>query len=102
MSPLWIAILLVALVSFVIKAAGPALLGERPLPNRVTAVIALVAPALLAGLVITDLAGPAWTEADWTLAAGLGVAATAYLFRVPALASVAIAVVATALLRLVL
>jgi branched-subunit amino acid transport protein len=99
MSPLWIGILLVALVSFTIKAAGPALMGDRPLPVRMTAVIALFAPALLAGLVVTDFAGPGWSEADWTLAAGLGVAAVAYLFRAPVLVSVVVAVLATALLR---
>ncbi|MET0136473.1 MAG: AzlD domain-containing protein [Kibdelosporangium sp.] len=101
MSPLWISILLVALVSFVIKAAGPALLGERTLPVKATAVIALVAPALLTGLVVTDFAGPNWTEADWTLAVGMGVAGGAYLCRLPTLVAVLIAVVATALLRAV-
>ncbi|ONI75200.1 branched-chain amino acid ABC transporter [Actinosynnema sp. ALI-1.44] len=99
MSPLWIAILLVAAVSFTIKAAGPALLGNRPLPVRAAAVIALIAPALLAGIVVTDFAGPSWTEADWTVAAGLSAAAITYLFRAPVLVCVAAAVAATALLR---
>lgn len=99
MSPLWIAILLVALVSFTIKAAGPALLGNRPLPPRAATVIALFAPALLAGLVLTDFAGPGWSEADWTIAAGLSSAGIAYLCRVPVLACVALAVLTTALLR---
>jgi hypothetical protein len=99
MSPLWIGILLVALVSFTIKAAGPALLGNRPLPPRAASVIALFAPALLAGLVLTDFAGPGWTEADWTIATGLSAAGIAYLCRVPVLFCVAIAVLTTALLR---
>lgn len=100
MSPLWTGILLVALVSFTIKAAGPVLLGDRQLPPRAAGVIALFAPALLAGLVVTDFAGPGWTEADWTIAAGLSVAAIAYLCRAPVLVSVALAVLTTALLRL--
>lgn len=99
MSPLWIAILLVAMVSFAIKAAGPALLGNRPLPPRAATVIALFAPALLASLVLTDFAGPGWSEADWTIAAGLSGAGIAYLCRVPVLVCVAIAVLTTALLR---
>lgn len=99
MSPLWIAILLVALVSFAIKAAGPAVLGSRPLPPRAANVIALFAPALLAGLVLTDFAGPGWSEADWTVAAGLSAAGIGYLCRVPVLACVAVAVLTTALLR---
>ncbi|MFC0111415.1 AzlD domain-containing protein [Kibdelosporangium aridum] len=101
MSSLWIAIVLVALVSFTLKAAGPALLGNRPLPARAAAVIALFAPALLAGLIVTDFAGPGWSEADWTIAAGLSSAVVAYLCRAPALVSVAVAVAVTALLRVV-
>jgi hypothetical protein len=93
------AILLVALVSFTIKAAGPALLGNRPLPPRAAGVIALFAPALLAGLVVTDFAGPGWTHADWTIAAGLSVAGIAYLCRAHVLVCVAAAVLVTALLR---
>jgi branched-subunit amino acid transport protein len=100
MSTLWIAILVVALVSFTIKAAGPALVGNRQLPPRAANVIALFAPALLAGLVLTDFAGPGWTEADWTIAAGLSVAGISYLLRAPVLVCVALAVLATALLRL--
>lgn len=99
MSPLWIAILLVAAVSFTIKAAGPALLGDRSLPPRAAGVIALFAPALLAGLVLTDVAGPHWSQADWTIAAGLAVAGFTYLLRAPVLVCVAFAVLTTALLR---
>jgi uncharacterized membrane protein len=99
MSPLWTGILLVALVSFTLKAAGPALLGDRPVPPRAAAVIALFAPALLTGLVVTDFAGPGWTGADWTIGAGLAVAAIAYLCRAPVLVSVLLAVLATAVLR---
>ncbi|MET0237838.1 MAG: AzlD domain-containing protein [Kibdelosporangium sp.] len=101
MSTLWTAILLVALVSFAIKAAGPALLGDRQLPPRAASVIALFAPALLAGFVLTDFAGPGWTEADWTVAAGLSVTAVAYLCRAPVLVCIAMAVLSTALLRAV-
>lgn len=102
MNSLWTAILLVALVSFVLKAAGPALLGNRPLPPRAATMIALFAPALLAGLIVTDFAGPNWSEADWTLAAGLAAATIAYLRRAPVLASVAIALAVTAILRAVI
>jgi branched chain amino acid efflux pump len=42
-----------AVVTFAIKAAGPVALGGRPLPERFTGVIALLAPALLAALVVT-------------------------------------------------
>ena len=37
-----------------IRASGPVLLGGRELPERVNSVIVLMAPALLAALVMTD------------------------------------------------
>lgn len=52
MSALWVAIVAVALASAAIKAAGPVLVGGRELPPRANAVIALLAPALLAALVV--------------------------------------------------
>jgi branched-subunit amino acid transport protein len=43
-----------ALVTFAIKAAGPIALGGRELPERFTSVVALLAPALLAALIVTN------------------------------------------------
>ena len=43
-----------AAVTFAIKAAGPVALGGRTLPPRVTGVIVLLAPALLAALIATQ------------------------------------------------
>jgi branched-subunit amino acid transport protein len=43
-----------ALATFAIKAAGPVALGGRELPERFSGVIALLAPALLAALIITQ------------------------------------------------
>ena len=43
-----------ALVTAAIKAAGPVALGGRELPGAFTSVIALMAPALLAALVVTS------------------------------------------------
>ena len=54
MSDAWLVVLAVGLGTFVIKASGPVLLGGRPLPDRVQAVVALLAPALLAALVATN------------------------------------------------
>ena len=42
-----------ALVTAVIKAVGPVALGGRELPERFTGVIVLMAPALLAALIVT-------------------------------------------------
>jgi hypothetical protein len=57
MTTLWVAIIAVALASATIKAAGPVLVGGRELPPRAVSVIALLAPALLAALVVTETFG---------------------------------------------
>ncbi|RZQ60036.1 branched-chain amino acid ABC transporter [Amycolatopsis suaedae] len=97
---MWIGIVLVALVSIGLKAAGPAVLGDRELPPKAAAVIAVLAPALLAALVVTDVAGAGWADADWRVGAGLGAAGLSYLLRAPALVAVAVGVVVAAGLRL--
>ena len=43
-----------AIATFAIKSAGPIVLGGRELPARFTGVLALLAPALLAALVVTQ------------------------------------------------
>ncbi|MGI5131294.1 AzlD domain-containing protein [Pseudonocardia sp. CA-107938] len=96
---LWITIGLVAAITVAFKAIGPAVLGDRELPDPVPAVIALLAPALLAGLVITDIAGAGWAAVDWTLCGGLAVIVVAYLLRAPALVAILVGVGVTALLR---
>lgn len=67
----WVAIGALAIINFVIKAAGPALLGDRPLPPRVSLVVHSLAPALLAGLLIVQLLGEGWRAFDWRLLPGL-------------------------------
>jgi branched chain amino acid efflux pump len=99
MSTLWATIVVVAAVSICLKAAGPALLGDRELPAWSSGVIAALAPALLTGLVLTDVTGPAWSHLDWRLCAGLGATGGAYLLRAPLLAAILLGVVLTAGLR---
>jgi branched-subunit amino acid transport protein len=43
-----------AIITAAIKAAGPVALGGRELPRRFTSVIVLLAPALLAALIVTQ------------------------------------------------
>jgi branched-subunit amino acid transport protein len=100
MNTVWWAILAAAAVSFSFKALGPAVLGDRQLPAPARAVIALLAPALLAGLVVVAVTGPGWRDLDWTLVAGLAAATGARLCRASMLVAVLAGVAATALLRL--
>jgi branched-subunit amino acid transport protein len=98
---IWITIAGLTLATMALKAAGPVILGGRELPERALAVIALLAPALLAALVVT---GTFTDEQELTLdprAAGLGCAVVAALLRAPLLVTVLVAAVATAAVRAV-
>ncbi|WP_435973391.1 AzlD domain-containing protein [Streptomyces sp. Qhu_M48] len=97
---LWIAIGAVALVSFAFKAIGPASLAGRELPDRTRSVIALLAPALLAGFVVTAVAGPGWRSLDLTVLAGLSAVVVLRRSRAPLPLALLGAVAVTALLRL--
>jgi branched-subunit amino acid transport protein len=95
----WITIAGLTAATMALKAAGPVILGGRELPERALAVIALLAPALLAALVLT---GTFTDEKDLTLdprAAGLGCAALAAFMRAPLLVTVLVAAVGTAAVR---
>lgn len=100
MSDAWVVVLAVGAGTMAIKAAGPVLLGARPLPGGVRSVVALLAPALLAALVATaTLSDGARLVVDARLI-GLGAAALALLLRVPVLLVVVVAAAAAALARL--
>jgi uncharacterized membrane protein len=96
---LWITIVAVALASAAIRAFGPLLVGGRELPQRANAVIALLAPALLAALVVTQTLGEDGRLVLGEKAIGVAVAAVALALRAPVLLAVALAVVVTALAR---
>lgn len=99
MSALWVAIVTVTLASAAIKAAGPILVGGREIPPRVNAVIALLAPALLAALVVTETFSDDGHLVLDERALGVGVAAVALALRTPVLLAVALAALVTALAR---
>lgn len=96
---LWIAIVAVALISFTIKATGPALLTGRELPPWTRSVIALLAPALLAALVIVHVLGERWSALNAPVLVGLVAVVGAHLLRAPLLVSVLVGVVVTAVVR---
>ena len=99
MTALWITIVAVALVNAAIKAAGPVLVGGQDLPPRVHAIIALLAPALLAALVVTETFGEDRHLVLDERAIGVAVAGLMLALRAPVLIAVALAAVATALTR---
>jgi branched-subunit amino acid transport protein len=101
MSEVWLTIGALAVGTVVIRAAGPVLLGGRELPFRVQGVIALLAPALLAALVIVETVGaPAGGELELDARiVGVGAAGIALAAGASTLPVVAIAAIATALTR---
>lgn len=96
---LWITMVAVALASAAIKAAGPVLVGGRELPPRAVAVIALLAPALLSALVITETFGEDQHLVLDERAVGVAAAAIALALRAPVLLAIVLAAVSTALVR---
>ena len=53
----WVVIAVVGAATIIFKASGPVLLGTRELPPRVASVVDLLAPAMLAALVVTQTVG---------------------------------------------
>jgi len=100
-SDAWVIVLAVGIGTMVIKAAGPVLLGGRPLPERVQHVVAMLAPALLAALVATAALSTGNQLVLDARIIGLGAAALAILLRAPILAVVIIAALSAGLARLV-
>jgi branched-subunit amino acid transport protein len=85
-----------------LKAAGPVLLGGRTLPPSLGGMLDLIAPAVLAALVVTQLVGGDRELVLDERLAGIAAAGVALALRAPILVVVAVAAVTTALLRLVL
>jgi branched-subunit amino acid transport protein len=98
---IWWLIIGCAVVTAIIKAAGPVALGGRELPPRFNGVIALMASALLAALVVTS----ALAEEDrWHVGpdtAGVAVAGLLMWRGLPMIGGVFLAALITALLRAV-
>jgi branched-subunit amino acid transport protein len=98
-SAVWLCVLAVGAATVAFKATGPVLLGRRELPNFLARPVALLAPAVLAALVVTQaVAGHREIVADARLA-GLGVGAVAVALRAPLLVVVAVAAATAALVR---
>ncbi|HEV2784851.1 MAG TPA: AzlD domain-containing protein [Solirubrobacteraceae bacterium] len=97
---LWVLVAGCAAVTFAIKAAGPVALGGRELPERFTGVIELMAPALLAALVVTQALADGEHLHVGADTAGVAAAGLLVLRGGSVLPAVGIAVVVTAGLRL--
>jgi branched-subunit amino acid transport protein len=99
-SAAWATVAGLAIATAAIKAFGPVVFGGRELPALLARVIPLLAPALLAALVITEtFGGPGRSLVLDARAGGLVVAGIALWRRAPLYVVVLAAAAATALLR---
>jgi branched-subunit amino acid transport protein len=95
----WITVVAVGALTIAFKAVGPVAIGGRTLPPRLLGLVELLAPALLAALVVTQVFG---RERDLVLdarAVGLAAAVVALMARAPILVVVVAAAAATAAAR---
>jgi branched-subunit amino acid transport protein len=99
---IWVVVVVTGVLTLALKAAGPVLLGGKPLPARLTDVVTLVGPALLAALVAigTFATGRSLVVDERVL--GVGAAAIAIRLKAPVLLVVIVAAAVTGIARAIL
>ena len=91
MTAAWIAIVAVGLATVALKGAGPVAFAGRPLPRAISVVMPLLAPCLLAALVVGQTVGDGRAVVIDARLAGVAAAGVALALRAPLLAVLAIA-----------
>ena len=101
MSAAWITVLVVGAGTAVLKAVGPVGVANKELPPRVTELLSMVAPAILAALVVTETFGHGRHLVVDARIAGVAAGAVAALLRAPLWAVVIVGALATSVVRLI-
>ena len=99
MTGVWTTVAVVSVATILLKAAGPVLLAGRELPRTTRGVVEMLAPALLAALVVTQAIGGDRRYVFDERLLGLAAAVVAIRLRAPLLAVVVVAAAVTALAR---
>ena len=101
MTDAWFVVAAVGVATVAFKAAGPVFLGRRELPPRALGLVEVLAPAMLAALVVTQLVGG---DRELVLDAprllGVAVAGVALWLRAPLIAVIVVAGATAGLARL--
>lgn len=99
MTAVWTTVAVVSVATILLKAGGPVLLAGRELPRAMRGVVEMLAPALLAALVVTQAIGGDRRYVFDERLLGLAAAVVAIRLRAPLLAVVVVAAAVTALAR---
>jgi hypothetical protein len=99
MTQTWALVAVVGGCTIVLKSLGPLAIGGRELPRPVRGVVALLAPTLLAALIVTQAFADGRRLVLDARAVGLAVALVAVALRAPVLVVVVLAAAAAALTR---
>ena len=96
----WLVIAVVGLATMLFKASGPVLLGGGALPERVNALVEVLAPAMLAALVVTQTVGGDRELVFDERLLGIVAGGVAVWLRAPIVVVMAVAATVAALVRL--
>ena len=96
----WLVIAVVGAATILFKASGPVLLGQRSLPPRVAALVEVLAPAMLAALVVTQAVGGDRELVFDERLAGVAAGGVAIALRAPIVVVMTTAAVVAAVIRL--
>jgi branched chain amino acid efflux pump len=96
----WLVVAVVGAVTVAFKASGPVLLGRRRLPARAAALVDVLAPAMLAALVVTQTVGGDGEIVVDERLAGVAAGAVALRLRAPLLVVMVVAAATAGLIRL--
>ena len=95
----WVLVGIVGAGTVALKGIGLPLLGGRQLPERLTGVVSLLAPTLLAALIVTQTFASGTALVVDARVAGVAAAVIAIVLRAPILVVIAVAAVAAAATR---
>jgi branched-subunit amino acid transport protein len=99
LTEVWITVAAVGVVTIAFKSLGPVAIGGRSLPPRLLGVVELLAPALLAALVVTQVFASERALVVDARAVGLAAAVVGLIARAPVLVVVVAAAAAAAAAR---